>query len=865
MNTAEIRNKFLSFFEKQGHTIERSASLIPHNDKTLLFVNSGMVPFKDVFVGAVKKPYTKAVSCQRCVRAGGKHNDLDNVGYTARHHTFFEMLGNFSFGDYFKSDAIRYAWEFLTEELGLPKDKLWVSVFEDDSEAEDIWINEIGFPKERISRCGAKDNFWQMGDTGPCGPCSEIFYDHGDHIEGGPPGTPEEDGDRFIEIWNLVFMQFDRKNDGSLVPLKSTGIDTGMGLERLAAVLQHVNNNYDTDAFSELTNAIVKIVPKSSKVKVDNASVRVIADHIRSTAFMVIDGITPSNEGRGYVLRRIIRRAIRHGHKLGIKEVFFYKLVSVLANQNKEPYPELFESLNNVESVFKREEERFIQTLDQGMNILEETISSMSGSVIDGEVAFKLYDTFGFPLDLTADVAREKGLTIDIDAFDVFMEKQKQRARKAGDFAAKQNNINIEKETVFLGYETVVNSATVSSIIKDGELVDYISTGDNAIIILSESSFYAESGGQVGDQGILKNSKSQFNVTDTQKQASGAIEHHGVLKIGELKVNDTLEAQVNSERRKKIMNNHSATHLLHEALRQTLGDSVEQKGSLVDSEKLRFDFSHEDAVKPDSLSEVERIVNEQILTNSIVKTKLSDIESAKKDGARALFGEKYGDTVRVLSMGYNDFSVELCGGTHVERLGDISRFKITSEGGIAAGIRRIEAVTGIDAYKDDRSTQESLETIASLLRTNPNQAAEKVKQVIKQQKDMEKQISSMQKQMASSQGDDLVNKVETINGVNLLAIELKDVSGKDLREIADKLKDKIGSAVVVLATVNGAKVSLIAAVTKDLTKKYQAGSILKHVASQVGGKGGGRPDMAQGGGTNPDNLTAALESVKSII
>ncbi len=704
-----------------------------------------------------------------------------------------------------------------------------------------------------------------MGDTGPCGPCSEIFYDHGDHIEGGPPGTPEEDGDRFIEIWNLVFMQFDRKNDGSLVPLKSTGIDTGMGLERLAAVLQHVNNNYDTDAFSELTNAIVKIVPKSSKVKVDNASVRVIADHIRSTAFMVIDGITPSNEGRGYVLRRIIRRAIRHGHKLGIKEVFFYKLVSVLANQNKEPYPELFESLNNVESVFKREEERFIQTLDQGMNILEETISSMSGSVIDGEVAFKLYDTFGFPLDLTADVAREKELTIDIDAFDVFMEKQKQRARKAGDFVAKQNNINIEKETVFLGYETVVNSATVSSIIKDGELVDYISTGDNAIIILSESSFYAESGGQVGDQGILKNSKSQFNVTDSQKQASGAIEHHGVLKIGELKVNDTLEAQVNSERRKKIMNNHSATHLLHEALRQTLGDSVEQKGSLVDSEKLRFDFSHEDAVKPDSLSEVERIVNEQILTNSIVKTKLSDIESAKKDGARALFGEKYGDTVRVLSMGYNDFSVELCGGTHVERLGDISRFKITSEGGIAAGIRRIEAVTGIDAYKDDRSTQESLETIASLLRTNPNQAAEKVKQVIKQQKDMEKQISSMQKQMASSQGDDLVNKVETINGVNLLAIELKDVSGKDLREIADKLKDKIGSAVVVLATVNGAKVSLIAAVTKDLTKKYQAGSILKHVASQVGGKGGGRPDMAQGGGTNPDNLTAALESVKSII
>jgi len=865
MNTAEIRKKFLNYFEMQGHTIEPSASLVPYNDKTLLFVNSGMVPFKDVFMGAVKKPYTRAVSCQRCVRAGGKHNDLENVGYTARHHTFFEMLGNFSFGDYFKSEAIRYCWDFLTEELKLPKDKLWVSVYEDDEEAEQIWVNEIGFPKERISHCGAKDNFWQMGDTGPCGPCSEIFYDHGEHIAGGPPGTPEEDGDRFIEIWNLVFMQFDRQNDGSLVPLKSTGIDTGMGLERLAAVLQHVNNNYDTDAFTELTNAIAKITPKSKKVKVDNASVRVIADHIRSTAFMVVDGITPSNEGRGYVLRRIIRRAIRHGHNLGIKDVFFYKLVKVLATQNKSAYPELINSLDNIESVFRREEERFIQTLDQGMNILEDAISSMSGSIIDGEVAFKLYDTFGFPLDLTADVARERGLTIDIDGFDASMETQKQRARKAGDFAVKQNSINIEKETEFLGYETVINSTTISSIIRDGKLVDSIIAGDDAIIVLSESSFYAESGGQVGDKGLLKNNMSKFIVSDTQKQASGAIEHYGILETGEIKVNDTVEAQVDSERRKKIMKNHSATHLLHEALRQILGDSVEQKGSLVDSDKLRFDFSFEDAVKSDFLYEVERIVNEQILTNSIVRTKISDIESAKKDGARALFGEKYGDTVRVLSMGADDFSVELCGGTHVERLGDISRFKIITENGIAAGIRRIEAVTGIQAYKDDKAEQESLELIASMLKTSSKQATEKVKQLIKQQKELEKKVSSLQKQMASSQGDELLSKVETVNGVKLLAIELVNVSGKDLREIADKLKDKIGSAILVLATVNDKKVSLIAAVTKDLTKTYKAGNILNHVATQIGGKGGGRPDMAQGGGTEPAKLTKALASVRDLI
>lgn len=865
MNTAQIRQQFLTYFEKQGHTIVPSASLVPHNDKTLMFVNAGMVPFKDVFIGAVKKPYKRAVSSQRCVRAGGKHNDLENVGYTARHHTFFEMLGNFSFGDYFKSEAIRFAWEFLTKELKLPKEKLWVSVFEDDSEAEDIWINEIGFPKDRISHCGAKDNFWQMGDTGPCGPCSEIFYDHGEHIPGGPPGTPEEDGDRFIEIWNLVFMQFERQEDGTLVPLKSPGIDTGMGLERLAAVLQHVNNNYDIDAFSEITSEIVKLTPKDKKITVEDSSVRVIADHIRSTTFMVVDGITPSNEGRGYVLRRIIRRAIRHGHKIGISDVFFYKLVKLLAIQNKQAYPELFNSMKNVESIFKKEEKRFIQTLDQGMSILEEAISKIDDNVISGDIAFKLYDTFGFPLDLTADVAREKGLTIDLDGFDLAMDKQKERARNAGDFDAKKNAIIIDKETNFLGYESTSSPATITQIIKNGKLVDSITTGDEAIIVISESPFYAESGGQVGDIGILKNNACEFNVSDTQKQASGAIEHFGIMNNGDLKINDSVDAIVDDNRRNNIMKNHSATHLLHEALRQSLGNSVEQKGSLVDGDKLRFDFSFDGALTNESIGDIELIVNQQILTNSEVKTQVSDIESAKKSGARALFGEKYGDTVRVLSMGKDNFSVELCGGTHVKRLGDIARFKIISEGGIAAGIRRIEAVTGIEAYKSDKRAQDSLEKIASTIKTNAGQAQEKVLQLIHQQKELDKEISSLKKQLASGQGDELLTKVEKVNGINLLAIELKDVGGKELRDIADKLKDKIGSVVIVLAAVNNGKVSLISGVTKDLTSKYQAGKILNHVAIQIGGKGGGRPDMAQGGGTNPEKLTKALESVKELI
>ena len=865
MKTAEIRQKFLAYFESHGHSIQQSASLVPHNDNTLLFVNAGMVPFKDFFTGAAKTPFKRAVSCQRCVRAGGKHNDLDNVGYTARHHTFFEMLGNFSFGDYFKSEAIRFCWDFLTVELGLPKEKLWVSVFEDDDEAADIWVNEIGFPLERISRCGEKDNFWQMGDTGPCGPCSEVFYDHGDHIEGGPPGTPEEDGDRFIEIWNLVFMQFDRQQDGELVPLKSTGVDTGMGLERLAAVIQHENNNYDIDSFKELTNSVAALVPKDKGVESSNASVRVIADHIRSTAFMVVDGITPSNEGRGYVLRRIIRRAIRHGHKLGISEIFFYKLVSVLSNQNKSAYPELSSNQGKVEQTLKKEEERFIQTLDTGMSILESAIEEISGTEISGEVAFKLYDTYGFPIDLTADVARERGLSIDMKGFDTAMNVQKDRARKAGDFESKKSTIVIENPTEFVGYELFDNDAKVTAIIKNNQSVNELNQGEEAIVVLDQSSFYGESGGQIGDQGTLSNESSQFNVSDTQKQASNAYEHFGTLDSGCLKVGDNVNALIDIERRKSIMRNHSATHLLHESLRLIVGDQVNQKGSLVESDKLRFDFSNDEAVSKSNLDEVEALVNKQILGNSKVKTEETDIESAKEKGAMALFGEKYGETVRVLTMGDNDFSVELCGGTHVERLGDIGRFKIISESGVASGVRRIEAVTGQEAYRLDKVNENSLDMIANLTKSNSANVLEKVKQLISNQKNLEKQISSFKKQLASDQGSDLASSAEDINGIKLLATEVSGVSAKDLRDLADKLKDKLGTAVVVLAVVSGKKVSLISAVTKNLTDKYQAGVILNHVASQIGGKGGGRSDMAQGGGTEPEKLSDALNSVKDLI
>ena len=865
MKTAEIRQKFLDFYASKGHAIEQSSSLIPHNDKTLLFVNAGMVPFKDVFSGLEKRPYTRAVSCQRCVRAGGKHNDLENVGYTARHHTFFEMLGNFSFGDYFKREAIQYAWEFLTVELGLPKEKLWVSVFEEDDEAEAIWVNEIGFPKNRISRCGAKDNFWQMGDTGPCGPSSEIFYDHGEDIAGGPPGHADEDGDRYIEIWNLVFTQYDKQEDGYLKPLDAPCVDTGMGLERLAAVLQHKNNNYDIDSFQSLTKSIVDLTPADQSVKQDNASVRVIADHIRSTAFMIVDGVIPSNEGRGYVLRRIIRRAIRHGHKIGIDKVFFYRLAPVLALEFKDAYPELKLALANVEKVLKREEERFAQTLDQGMGILEDAIANLTNSEIDGETVFKLYDTYGFPVDLTADVARERELTIDMPGFEAQMTKQRDRARQAGDFKTTQKGVDITTATEFLGYELLDNTSTVQALIKDGELVDAIEAGDQGIVVLAQSSFYGESGGQVGDSGILTGNNTIFDVINTQKQKTGAFEHHGMVTSGVINVGDVLDARVDSRRRKRIARNHSATHLLHAALRSVLGETVTQKGSLVDGDKLRFDFSHDEVIAKADLDKIEAMVNRRILDNAIVHTDVTDIETAKKKGAMALFGEKYGDTVRVLSMGKNDFSVELCGGTHVNQLGDIGLFRIVSEGGVAAGVRRIEAMTGYDAYQFDKQTEDSLSEIAQMTKTNNASVVEKVAQLIKQQKELEKQIATFQKQLASNQGDDLISQVSEVNGVKLLATAVEGVSAKDLRDVADKLKDKLGSAVIVLAVVNGDKVALVAGVTKDLTGQYQAGKILNHVAQQVGGKGGGRPDMAQGGGTDPSGLDSALASVKDLI
>jgi alanyl-tRNA synthetase len=865
MKTAEIRQKFLDFYASKQHTIEPSSSLIPHNDKTLLFVNAGMVPFKDVFSGLEKRPYVRAVSCQRCVRAGGKHNDLENVGYTARHHTFFEMLGNFSFGDYFKREAIQYAWEFLTKELGLPKEKLWISVFEEDDEAEDIWVNEIGFPKNRISRCGAKDNFWQMGDTGPCGPSSEIFYDHGEDIAGGPPGHADEDGDRYIEIWNLVFTQYDKQEDGYLKPLSAPCVDTGMGLERLAAVLQHKNNNYDTDVFKSLIKAVVQLTPKSKNIKADNASVRVIADHIRSTAFMIVDGIIPANEGRGYVLRRIIRRAIRHGHKIGIEKTFFYRLAPVLALEFKDVYTELKLALANVEKVLKREEERFAQTLDQGMGILEEAIINLKGNEINGKTVFKLYDTYGFPLDLTADVARERGLSIDTQGFEIEMTKQRDRARLAGGFKSTQQGININEATNFLGYEQLENNSSVQAIIKNGELANTLEAGDSGIIVLDKSSFYGESGGQVGDSGLLINDTVEFKVTNTQKQKTGAFEHHGVLINGVIKVGDKINAKVDARRRKKIARNHSATHLLHSALRSVLGETVTQKGSLVDSDKLRFDFSHDEIIAKSDLDKIEAMVNRRILGNSIVYTDITDIETAKKKGAMALFGEKYGDTVRVLSMGKNDFSVELCGGTHINRLGDIGLFRINSESGIAAGVRRIEALTGYDAYLFDKKTEDNLSAIAQITKSDNTQVLEKVTQLLKHQKELEKKISVFQKQLASKQGDDLVSQAQNVGDIKLLATIIKGVSGKDLRDIADKLKDKLGSAVVVLAVVDNGKISLVVGVTKDLTAKYQAGVILNYVAQQVGGKGGGRADMAQGGGTQPENLAKALSSVKDFL
>jgi len=864
MKTAEIRKKFLDYFAKQNHAIEHSSSLVPHNDKTLLFTNSGMVPFKDVFSGSEKRSYTRAASCQRCVRAGGKHNDLENVGYTARHHTFFEMLGNFSFGDYFKKEAIRFAWEFLTEEIKLPPEKLWVSVFEDDDEAEDIWVNDIGFPKNRISRCGAKDNFWQMGDTGPCGPCSEIFYDHGESIPGGPPGHADEDGDRYIEIWNLVFTQFDKQDDGYLKPLDAPCVDTGMGLERLAAVLQHVNNNYDTDGFQELTKAIVELSDSESNIDQTDPSVRVIADHIRSTAFMIADGVLPSNEGRGYVLRRIIRRAIRHGHNIGINKVFFYRLAPILALQMKEIYPELKKNLANVEKILKREEDRFLETLDQGMSILEESITKLTSSVIDGKTVFKLYDTFGFPVDLTADVAREKGLSLDMEGFDLEMEKQRHRARASGDFSS-QKTLSIDSETNFVGYDQLESNSSIIAIIKNGSQVKELIEGDDAVIFIESTPFYGESGGQIGDSGKLIFDDGIFEVIDTQKQVSGAYEHHGRVISGSIRITDSVNAKVDSSKRKKIARNHSATHLLHAALRKVLGETVSQKGSLVNSDRLRFDFSHDEPLSTDEINEIESMVNRKILGNTEVHSQLTDIDHAKKLGAMALFGEKYGETVRVLTMGKDDFSVELCGGTHVDRLGDIGLFRITNETGIASGVRRIEAITGFTAYQYDKNRENQINQISNLVKSEPSNVIDKILQILDQQKKLEKQISIFQKQLAGNQSDDLLKNVKEINGVKLLSAKIEGIEIKDLRNIVDKIKHKLAKAVVILALVKDNKVSLVSGVSKNLTDQYHAGEILKHVALQIDGKGGGRPDMAQGGGNNMSNLDKALESVEQLI
>ncbi len=862
MKTNEIRTKFLDFFAKNNHTIVPSSSLVPHNDKTLLFTNAGMVQFKDIFSGKEKKPYSRAATCQKCVRAGGKHNDLENVGYTARHHTFFEMLGNFSFGDYFKKEAIQFAWDFITKELKIPEDRLWVSIFEDDDEAEKIWVEEIGFPRGKISRCGIKDNFWAMGDTGPCGPCSEIFYDHGKHIPGGPPGHANEDGDRFVEIWNLVFTQFDRQNDGYLKPLSHPCVDTGMGLERIAAVIQHKNNNYDIDTFQVLTKQISKL---GNNIKPNESSVRVIADHIRSVSFMIADGILPANEGRGYVLRRIIRRAVRHGYKLNIRTTFFYKLVKTIVKTMESAYPQLKEQQENIERILEKEEDKFYQTLAQGMDILEETISNLKSNTIPGKTAFKLYDTYGFPLDLTMDIARERNLKVDTKSFDLAMQKQKDRAKKANTFSDDNNSLSINIGSEFSGYKLLKDVATIKAINLDNNLVNSLEEGSNAIIVLDKTPFYAESGGQIGDSGVIKNGDIEFKVKDTQKQASGAIEHYGHLEEGSLKVGDKIVAKVDIKRRNSIARNHSATHLLHAALREILGKTVEQKGSLVDANKLRFDFSYDEAIKKSELNKIEMLVNSKILANTKVYTAETDIETAKKKGAMAFFDEKYEDIVRVLTMGADNFSIELCGGTHVKNLGDIGLFKIVQESSIASGVRRIEALTGYNAYKYLKDLENDFNKIADLTKATTTNLVAKVELILLRQKELEKQLAKFQKDSASSQIDDLIKCVVEINGVKVLAQKVVNIQPKDMRGLIDKLKDRLSNAVILLASTNDNKAVLNLGVTNDITDKYHAGELLNFVATQIGGKGGGRANMAQGGGSNIANLDKALASLKTKI
>ena len=865
-STAEIRQAFLDFFHSKGHQVVASSSLVPNNDPTLLFTNAGMVQFKDVFLGQDKRDYSRATTSQRCVRAGGKHNDLENVGYTARHHTFFEMLGNFSFGDYFKKEAIAYAWELLTGEqwFKLPKERLWVTVYETDDEAFEIWANDIGVPRERIIRIGdnkgsayASDNFWQMGDTGPCGPCTEIFYDHGDHIWGGPPGSPEEDGDRYIEIWNIVFMQFNRQADSTMQPLPKPSVDTGMGLERIAAVLQHVNSNYEIDLFAKLIKSVAQV---TGATDLDNKSLRVIADHIRSCAFLIADGVIPSNENRGYVLRRIIRRAVRHGNMLGAKDAFFYKLVAPLIEVMGAAGEDLKRQQKHVENALKSEEEQFAKTLERGLALLDDELAKLQGDTLDGETVFRLYDTFGFPADLTADVCRERNLKIDEAGFEVAMEQQRQRAREASGFGADYNNvIRIDAATNFKGYDHLELNAVVQALFVDGQQVEQIDAGQDAVVVLEETPFYGESGGQVGDTGVLTGQNAEFSVQDTQKYGK-AIGHIGKLSHGQLRVGDRLHAQVDEARRARIRLNHSATHLLHAALRQVLGDHVGQKGSLVNDKYLRFDFSHFEAMKPQEIRQVEDIVNAQIRRNLAVETEIMDLDDAKQKGAMALFGEKYDQRVRVLTMG--DFSTELCGGIHALRTGDIGLFRIQSESGTAAGVRRIEAVTGEGALAQINAQSQQLQDVAQLVKANSSNLNEKVRGLVDHVRALEKELQQLRDQQAAQESASLSSKAVEIKGTKLLVKELSNVEPKMLRTMVDDLKNQLGSAIIVLATVDEGKVSLIAGVTKDLTDRVKAGELVGELASQVGGKGGGRPDMAQAGGTDPQALAGALAGVQ---
>ena len=857
MTSSELRSLFLTFFGERAHTLVPSSPLIPADDPTLLFTNAGMVQFKDTFLGREERGYVRAASSQRCVRAGGKHNDLENVGYTARHHTFFEMLGNFSFGDYFKRDAIRYAWEFLTGVLQLPPQRLWITVYDQDEDAARVWLEEIGVDPKRFSRIGTKDNFWSMGDTGPCGPCTEIFYDHGEHIPGGPPGTPDEDGDRYIEIWNLVFMQYDRAADGTLTPLPKPSVDTGMGLERIAAVVQGVHSNYEIDLFRVL---IARAAELAGLDTTDNSSLRVLADHIRSCAFLITDGVLPSNEGRGYVLRRIIRRAIRHGYKLGIRDAFFFKLVEPLCAEMGAAYPELAAARATVEQVLRKEEERFAETLEQGMKLLDAYVKGMSNPLIDGETVFRLYDTYGFPVDLTADFAREHRLEVDLAGFEQAMQAQRERARAASHFAVNYSNeIQLDVHCGFTGYEHSSDDSRILALLREGTPVEELQAGEQGVVILEKTPFYGESGGQVGDHGMIRAGEAVFEVADTQKQGGDVFLHIGTCKSGQMRVGAECRAEVDAAARKATSLNHSATHLLHAALRRILGEHVAQKGSLVDPQRLRFDFSHFEPIQPQQLEAIERLVNEQIRVNSRVRADVMAKDDALKAGAMALFGEKYGDEVRVLRIG--DFSTELCGGIHAERAGDIGLFKIVGESGVAAGVRRIEAVTGANAYERIRADERLVQSLGERVKTGRDGLEDKIQQILDRNRALEKELDKLKGKLASAAGDDMASQAVLVDGIQVLAAKVEDGDPKALRDLVDQLRNKLGSAAVVLGAVKDGKVSLIAGVSKDQTGRIKAGDLVNSVAVQVGGKGGGRPDLAQAGGTDPSRLDEALAGV----